>query len=392
MENYRIVDIVRALVKGKIFIIIFTFLIALTAIIYSLTTPEYWKSSTSFAINSSSSGLDIDLPGNIGSMLGNSGLSSLLGGSSSETDYLNIINSRHFSESLIRKFDLLTYYQIHDADSLKAMDKALMELDNMVNASYNEKSKLLSISVESKNKELSLEMCHYIRERSVELKKEKDEKKSETEFNFFKNRMEEYNQRLDNLLITMKEFQEKYHILELEEQAKAVISNYGEVITKATTVNLQADILTSLYGNDFPEVKMIQRQKELINQEVKNLESSSAKDRSKYIFSLEMMPEIANKYAALLVEKAIIEKTLVSFYPLYESSRFSFIKENDPITIMDEPRLAGQRTKPKRALIVVFSTFLGFLFSASIAFFWNSKSDSEKKEWIELWKSFWGKK
>ncbi|MFA7057105.1 MAG: Wzz/FepE/Etk N-terminal domain-containing protein [Candidatus Cloacimonadales bacterium] len=392
MKKHRIVDIVRTLVEGKKFIIIFTTIVAIIAIVYSLLTPAYWKSSTSFTINSSSGGLNIDLPGNLGSMLGSTGLGDILGGSSSETDFLNIINSRHFTEHLITKYDLMTYFKIKEADSLKAMDRSLKAFKNLAKATYNDKSHLLTISVESKSKQLSLDMCHYIREKSVELKEQKDKQKNELEFYFFQLRMDEYSQRLDNLLVSMKAFQEKYNILEMEQQAKAIISNYGEVITKATTVNIQADILTSLYGKDFPEVKIMQMQKDLINQEIKNLESISAKGKNKYIIGLEMMPEIANKYAALLVEKEIIEKTLVSFYPLYEASRFSSIKDNDLITVLDEPRMAGQRTKPKRAVIVVISTFLGFLFSAFLTFFWNSKSDSEKKEWVALWKQFWGKK
>lgn len=392
MEKYRIVDIVKALVEGKKLIITFTAIVAITAIVYSLVTPKYWKSSTSFVINSSSGGLNIDLPGNLGSMLGDTGLGDLLGGSTSETDFLNIINSRHFTEHLIRKYDLMTYFEITEADTLKAMDMSLKAFKQLARAAYSEKSKLLTISVETKSKQLSLDMCRYIREKSVELKKEKDKQDNEIEFNFFTQRMEEYKQRLDNLLVSMKAFQEEYNILEMEEQAKAIIANYGEVITKATAVNIQADILTSLYGKDFPEVKMMQMQKELINQEVKKLESNSAKGKNKYIIGLEMMPEIANKYATLLVEKEIIEKTLVSFYPLYEASRFTYIKDNDLITVLDDARLAGQRTKPKRALIVVISTFLAFLFSSSIAFFWNSKSASEKKEWIALWRLFWGKK
>lgn len=393
MEKQRIVDIVRALVKGKLFIIIFTFIIAVTAITYSLLAPKYWKSSTSFTLNSSSGGLNIDLPGNIGSLLGSTGLGDLLGGGSADqTDFLNIIHSRHFTEHLIRKYDLMTYFKTNEADSLKAMDKTLKAFSKLMRAKYSDKSKLLTISVETKSKQLSLDMCLYIREKSVELKRQKDKLENEREFNFFTERMEEYNQRLDNLLISMKAFQEKYNILEMEQQAKAIITNYGEIITKATTVNIQADILTSFYGEDFPEVKMMQMQKELIKQEIKKLESHSAKDKNKYIIGLELMPEIVNKYAALLVEKEIIEKTLVSFYPLYEASRFSHIKDQDLITVLDEPRLAGQRTKPKRAVIVVISTFLAFLFSASVTFFWNSKSDSEKEEWVALWKLFWSRK
>ncbi len=391
MENHRIVDIVRTLVQGKKLIIILTALVAISAIVYSLVTPKYWKSNTTFMINSSSGGLDIDLPGNIGSLLGSAGLGDLLGGSTDETDFLNIINSRQFSEHLIKKYDLISYYEIEEADSLMAIDKALRKISKMIKASFNEKSKLLAISVESKDKELSRDICLYIRLRSTELKKQKDSKKNETEYNFFKQRMEEYNLRLENLLVMVKEFQEEYNILDMEEQAKAIISNYGTVITQASTINIQADIMTSQYGDDFPEVRMIQMQKELINKEIKSLETND-KSKDKYIIGLELMPEIANKYASLLVEKEIIEKTLVSFYPIYEASRFSHIKDNELITVLDEPRLAGLRTKPKRALIVVISTFLGFLFSSFLAFFWFSKSEAEKKEWLGLWKLFWGKK
>ena len=168
MEKYRIVDIIRALIKGKWFIIIFTSIIAVTAITYSLLTPKYWKSSTSFSLNSSSGGLNIELPGNIGSLIGNTGLGDLLGGGSADqTDFLNIIHSRHFTEHLIRKYDLTTYFKTNEADSLKAMDKTLKAFNKLVRAKYNEKSKLLSISVESKSKELSLDMCLYIDRKSV---------------------------------------------------------------------------------------------------------------------------------------------------------------------------------------------------------------------------------
>lgn len=391
MEKYRLVDIIRAIIQGKKFVIIFTTIVAISAIVYSLVTPKYWKSSTSFAINSSASGLNIDLPGNLGSMLGSSGLSGLLGGSSDYVDFLNIINSRQFSENLIKQFDLLTYFEINEADSLKAMDLALQELDNVVSSGYNDKTQLLAISVESKDKQLSYDMALFIRQEAVRIKKEKDSVEDEREFEFFKSRLSEYNLRLENLLMSLKEFQEQNNILEMEEQAKGLISNYAQIISKATEINIQKDIAESQYGKDFPQVQILNKQKNLLKQEVEKLEKNDL-SANKYIVGLDILPEIANKYANLLVEKEIIEKTLVSFYPLYEASRFSYIQDNDLITVLDEPRLAGQRTKPKRAMIVVVTTFFAFLFSAYVAFFWNSKSTTEKGEWLDLWRLFWGKK
>jgi len=394
MEKYRNVDIVRALVKGKKFIIIFTAIIAITAIVYSLVTPKYWKSSTSFVVNSSSSGLGLglSLPGNLSSLVGNSSLGNLLGASAEETDFLNIINSRTFNENLIRKFDLLTYLDIPQEDSLKAMDIAIEGIGEMINTSYNEKSKLIRISVETKDKQLSLDMCRYIREKSVLLKKLKDKKQQETEFDFFEQRMAEYNQRLSQELLSLKKFQEQNNVLELEQQAKAIIENYGEIISKISTLSIQADVLSSLYGADCLELKTIIMQRDLLKKEISNLESITGKNENKYIIGLDSIPDIANQYASLLVKKEILEKTIKSFYPIYEASRFKSIKESSLITVLDEPRLAGLRTKPKRALIVIISTFLGFFFSAVLTFFWNSKTNSEKEEWISLWKMFWGKK
>lgn len=392
MENYRIVDIVRTLVKARKFIITLTTLIAITAIIYSLMTPKYWKSSTSFMINSQSSSMGFNLPGNISSLIGNTGIAGLLGGSAEQTDFLNIINSRTFAENVIRKFNLLDYLEIADPDTLKAMDIALQSYNDIVKASYSEKNQLIGISVETKDKQLSLDMCKYIRDKSVELKQKKDTKQKEVEYTFYKQRMDEYTNRLNDLLLSLKEFQEENNIIEIEQQTSAIVANYADVISQATALNIQTDVISSVYGDDFPEIKTLKKQRDLLYAELKKLESKDKSARSKYIVGLDLLPEIANKYANLLVEKEILERTLSSFYPIYEASRFSSIRKADLITVMDQPRLAGLRTKPKRTLIVVVTTFLGFLFSSIIAFFWNSKSDSEKDEWIALWKMFWGRK
>ena len=105
MKEIDFLDILLILAKKKWFIFWVTLIVSIGAVTYSLLAPQIWQSSAQIMSVSSDAG---GFPLNIGG-LGN--LGSLIGGNNSDASKLvTIINSDPFSEKIIKKFDLIKYF------------------------------------------------------------------------------------------------------------------------------------------------------------------------------------------------------------------------------------------------------------------------------------------
>ena len=54
-------------------------------------------------------------------------------------------------------------------------------------------------------------------------------------------------------------------------------------------------------------------------------------------------------------------------YPQFEAAKIEELKDMPSIEIIDNPRLAGIRSYPKRGLICVVAAFIGFFVSLGLA-------------------------
>ena len=108
-KQIDILDILLILVKHKKFIVFTTIIVSIAAVIYSLLAPQYWKSTATILPQSDNQGFSISTSSLLG--LGSSFLGSA---PSASSDFITIMNSRTFSEDIIKKFDLIRYFKIKD--------------------------------------------------------------------------------------------------------------------------------------------------------------------------------------------------------------------------------------------------------------------------------------
>jgi len=63
-----------------------------------------------------------------------------------------------------------------------------------------------------------------------------------------------------------------------------------------------------------------------------------------------------------------IYKTVYTYlYPQYEAARLSELRDMPTIELLDTPRLAGRRERPRRAIICILSTLAAFVFAVAIS-------------------------
>jgi uncharacterized protein involved in exopolysaccharide biosynthesis len=229
-KEFDLFELIGILLKQRIFIIAFVGIVGVAAVIYSLVTPQIWRSSASFyAVGESAGSLPFNLPGLSGLT---SSFFSSAGGEDSK-NFVTVMQSRGFSVDVIRKFRLIEYFKLTQPDSLARMDKALEALqEKMFRAGIDDETGLVKISVESKSKTLSRDMVKYYLEKLETYNRDQKLTKGKMNREFLDGRVGETRANIDSLIIAMRDFQSRNKAVDLEAQSTALIDSYSKIIAE----------------------------------------------------------------------------------------------------------------------------------------------------------------
>ena len=225
-----LLDIILVIAKRKYLVITICCIVAIAAIIYSLVVPEYWESKATL--------MPIAESGGLGSLGG--GIMDILGSGLLQTDkydmavdFIYIMQSRKFQEEVIRKFNLIPYYKIDEPDTLKAMELAVKQLsESTMQIFYDQKTYLVNIIAETKNKELSRQIVQYhldsLNKYILHSKMSKGRQKRE----FLEKQVNNHLQAVDSLSILLRDFQKKNRSIDITQQTQAQLELYSEIVSE----------------------------------------------------------------------------------------------------------------------------------------------------------------
>ncbi len=366
-REFDVFELIRIMLKHRVFIIIFVAIVSVAAVIYSLVTPKIWESGATFYIvGDQVSSLPINLPG-----LGN--LASSLMNSDNLQGSVNAVSamySQRFSEDVIRKFDLIRYYKISDRDSLVEMDLALKKLrKKTVKISLSDETSLIAISVQTKSKKLSMDMVNYYMSKLEEYNREQKLTKGKRNRVFLEERVMETRAILDSLIAADKEFRSSSNAIDIEAQTSALIKSYSELIAAKMSSDIELEMALKNMNPESPIVQELRAKNEALSSQIKEMESSKDKVKPRYLIDIASLPDLGSRYAQIKMELLIQTKVFEFLYPQYEAARLEELKDMPSVDILDSPREAGLRAKPKRAMICLISAFLAFVVSVVIVVF-----------------------
>jgi capsule polysaccharide export protein KpsE/RkpR len=361
-REFDLFELVRILLKNRGFILVFVGIVALAAVIYSLVTPQIWSSQASFyAVGESSSSLPINIPGL-------SGLTSSFFGGTGGVDsqnFLTVMNSRTFGEDVIRKFDLIKYFKLTQPDSLARMDKALEKLrENMVSLGLDDNTGLIRVSVESKSKSLSRGIAQYYVEKLELYNREQKLTKGKMNREFLETRVTETKAELDSLILAVRDFQARNRAVALEAQSTALIEGYSRIIAEKMSLDIEYELARQNYASGSPLLSEMETRRAELSRQIREMESSSDNLKPRYLIDIASLPNLSSQYAQLKLNLEIKSKVFEYLYPQFEAARLDELKDMPTLEILDSPREAGIRVRPRRAIICVVATLIAFILAA----------------------------
>jgi uncharacterized protein involved in exopolysaccharide biosynthesis len=358
-----IFDLVHIFYKSRKMIALIVIVVAIAAVIYSLLATQYFKSRASFyPVGKGSSGLPIDIPGLSGIT------SSLLGGEDTQQaeGYIEVMKSRIFSEDVIRKFDLIQYFKLKNPDPLHNMDNALKYLaKDVVSFSYESGTGLLIITASTKSKQLSLDIVNFYLIKIDEYNRHQKITQGKLNRQFLEQRVNETKASLDSLIIVNQKFQEGSKAINLESQAKTLVDAYGALVAESMKLDIELKLARANYGSSSPVIANLELRRTELDKQIKDLEHSG--NTPEYLINIGKIPGVSAQYARIQMNIEIYKSLFSYLYPQYEAARLSELRDMPTIELLDTPRLAGRRDRPRRAIICIVSTIAAFILALALA-------------------------
>ena len=287
--------------------------------------------------------------------------------------YVGILKSRSVADALNEKFDLKNLYD------LDYIEDVYLELEERVAIEISKKDQLVIVSVRDRDPQRAADMANAYVDKLDQINRRLVITEGKRKRLFLEDRLKEVRADLGKAEMELKTFQEKHHLVSIEEQAKAAIEGAAEIKSQIIAAQTELEVLKQFGTEKQREAVMLNaRIKELQNQlaaigKGKRPENDATGSYPKvqatdFYLSFDDLPRLGLQLMRLTREAKLQEKLYELITAQYEIARIEEAKDVDTIQVLDRAVPPQKKDSPKRTRIVLVSTFLAFIGSILAVF------------------------
>lgn len=348
-EAFPTADIIRYLLRFRWMIVGLTVITTVGVYVYTLTQPQYFKSTVNCVPPASDeAGLGGALAG-ISSTLKDIGLSKLGGKSGDNYEFVTLLFSRTIRDSMIKRFDLVAEYGMQD----EIMDDVRSEFDDNLEVNFHAEGNY-EISIWSQNPKKSVDMCNSFVMYANEIANRIQRLEAEKAVVYMERRLGMMDSILASITDSLEHFSRTYRLFSPMDQAKASATALADIKTELLKQEMVLGLLRDNYGADDPQTRTAQG---LVTELRSQYERAQTQPGFAGNFALTEAAGIGATYMRLYAEYEAYSKLKAFLLPSLEQSRLDMNKTSPALLIVDSPEPAEKRDKPKRMLIAAGSGF-----------------------------------
>lgn len=364
LDELDLIEVIRVILKNRRLIITIVTISAIAAVVYSLLTPQIWQSEASFYALSDK-GTELAVTGTSMDKLARDLLEQNM---QNETmTVIDIMNSRRLSEEVIRRFALIDYFKLKDPDPLANMDDALKKLNKLVHIDFNEDNYLIHMKVESKYKDLSRDIADFYLKRLEEYLGQNRMVKGKRNRIFLEGRVNEIFNSIDSLQIAIRDFKTSHNAVDLKEQSSQLIAQYSDLMASKMKLEIALELARSNYPPSSTIVQDIEAQLLTTGNQIRSLERADKDAPNRFQLDLSRLPSLSADLARMQMNLDILSVVHDYVRPEYEKALLEEQKNMPQLELLDTPRGAGRRIRPRRALICIITVIMAGIFSILLA-------------------------
>lgn len=291
--------------------------------------------------------------------------SKLLGGNSANLDPLMaILNSRTVQTDIIKKFNLIKYYDLEEND----IDKTLKAFGGDISFEPTEYG-MIEISVINEDPKMSAEIANYFSEILDSLNILLNSQSAMNNRTFIEKR---YLKNLDDLKSaedSLYKLQKKYGIFAIPQQLEVAVKSAAEIEAQLAEKELMAELIKIQYGENSPSYPPIKEQVDFLKRKITDIKNSTKlSSSSNVLLPFKNLPELSMQYLRDFRELEIQQKILEVTLPLYEQAKVEEQKSIPTIMVLDKAVPPQIKNGPKRATLTIVISLLIFFMLLPIIF------------------------
>lgn len=336
------------------------FLFAVAGLAHALLAPKWYRSTlTVVPSKSQRSGLAGLMGGGLGSL--SESLDAGLGGSADTARIQSVLQSISVTDAVIKKFDLQTRYE------QKYIENARVVLWDHCDVRTLVKPNLVQMSCEDTDPSFAQSMLTYFADLGNQVFQRVSVSSATEEVRFLEKHVADLRREADDTATRMRQFQEEHKIVDLESQAKAVVSSLSAVQSQRISKQLQLDFARMYSTDDEATTRQLQSEVSAMSNRLRHMEASNPDpsgaegDRSPSSFfpAALAVPKLRAEYEKLYRDRRVAEATLVFALERLEGARASAARDTSTFLVLDPPALPTRKSRPQRLVIVLIWLLVG---------------------------------
>lgn len=387
-RGLSLLDLMLVLARRKSMIIKITMLFAVGSIIASLLMTKLYVGSARILNPVEKSSAMSLLEQQAGSVAG-----LFFAGSEKGNVYVSMLQSRNVRDRVLDRFAPKNWRELAGPGKEMGMGDLVSEHIGTLTVTA-EKDNTLLVSVEYTDQGKVADIANAYVDEMEKLANEFAMTEATKRLNYFEGELANARMSLTRTEQLFREYQEKTGVYMGEAQLTANIQNRINMRAQVAAKEIQLRSLLSYATRQNPEVVKLEKEISGLKEEIKRLEDDPGTGDP--LNPLGGMPAARFEYLEKYRDWKFQEVLYNTLLRLYETARLDQSYSPVVIQVLDRAEMPENRSKPKRKMIVVLATFLGFFLAVFLAFVaeaWKrAAEDPEQAEKVEEFRGhvmFW---
>ena len=274
---------------------------------------------------------------------------------------IGLLKSRPVADAIIDKFRLSIVYRAKD---MTAARQRLAKKTEIV----SEKSGFISVTVTDNDKVRAAEMANAYTESLRALTKNLAITEASQRRLFYEDQLKQAKDALVTAESDFEQVQQKRGLVALDSQAKAMIESLASLRAQVAAKQVQVQAMQTYSTESNPDIQMAERELSSLQAQVARLEERSRSSEFGNL-GLRDVPGAGLEYLRAEHEAKYRQALFDLLLKQYDAARMDEAKDAAVIQVVESAIAPDRKSSPKRALITIFLTMLGFISGCLLVLF-----------------------
>jgi uncharacterized protein involved in exopolysaccharide biosynthesis len=353
-----VLDLLIVLAERKRMILGVTAAFAILAIIFSLSLPIRYTATVTLLPPQQNSSMGAALTSQLGNL---GGMAALAGGSlglkNPNDMYVAMFKSRTVEDAMVQHFGLMREY------GTKFSSDARRVFESSVIVDGSTKDGMIHISVQDRDPRRAADLANgYVDQFRLQSQHLAITEASQRRL-FFEQQLEQAKDNLANAEEAMKQTEQKTGVIQLDSQARALIESAASLRAEIAAKEVQIQGIRTYATGENSQVVQAQQELESMRAQLAKLGGSEDSASGGLIVPKGRVPEASLEYVRKLRDVKYNETIFEIIAHQFEAAKLDEARQGALIQVVDAAVSPERKSGPKRSLIVIGLTGIGFFCS-----------------------------